>query len=828
MKANKFSQKNLNAVWVPFVMLMVLLMAVSTRHLKETAIVQQNIQERRLLCGKLCDNLEEAAGYLSEQARGYVITGNQTYLENYWEEIHSGRRREMAVANLEGLVGSEGRIRLLKSAKNYSDLLVYLETRAMRLAADAFAPSGFPLPPEVRGYILNTVEKAMSPEEKHVAAVELLFGEEYLTERSAIGQYTVQFLGQVEEEMDRELTQAEKDFGAALTFQWVLQTVTVISFLLMVLSYYVLVIRPVLSYHRCLEWEGRKLLEPNGIREIYMLGNSINGALKAKDDFLAAMSHEIRTPLNSVIGYETLLEQTRLDPKQREYLSYMKYASEHLLGMVSQLLDYSRLKNSRQRTFCTWWQPESLVAFLNQSFRYLAAEKNLELKFKKEDGVPSFLYGDEGKVRQIASNLVSNAVKYTGQGKVEVVLSWKKEMRTDYGVLILTVKDTGPGIQPEDMQRIFEPFEQAGSAEYGQYGGVGLGLAICCSLAELMGGTVEAAGSDSGSTFTARLPQKNGMEKQYFSDGTKRRVLLAEDNQVNQTMQRRLLVSMGLSVETASNGEQAIELYKKKPFDLILMDLRMPVMNGFQAAGIIRAYEESTFAEGGRAGGYLRIPIIALTADGDAGLKEQIQHAGMDGILVKPVALEMIREVIGRFLPVEMTPQMVSEEPQEELLRIYCQEHEKDFHTLVTLGEGEETEAIEEMLHKLKGASAAAGVEDIRTACSSMEECLKQNGIEKMAQMARELEWKFAAWKQKSKIREEPDGQESKENVEAVEEHLAEWKQSVARGEFAALKRWNENRPDFFACLGRKKAEEVEMALERYDYSKILELLDGS
>lgn len=834
LKAYKFSQKNLNSVWVPFGIVMIFLLAASTWNLKKAAGVRQEIQDRRLLCGEICDNMEAAAGYLSEEARNYVITGNQDYLDRYWDEVHTGTRREEGIIKLEELGVSDDRIRLLKSAKDYSDLLIYLETRAMRLAADAFEASELSLPPEVNEYVLNIAEKSMSPKEKHAAAVELLFSGEYLSEKEVIGQYTRQFLRLVEDELDKELKRADQRVSSALTFQWVLQAAAVLLFLLMVLSYYYLIIQPALSYHRCLMKEDKGQLEPAGVQEIYMLGNSINHALKARDDFLASVSHEIRTPLNSVIGYETLLEQTKLDYLQKEYVSCMKHASDQLLEMASHILDYARLESTRLKLSDEEWFPEGFLRYLKYSFRHLAAEKNLELKLHIEENMPSVLLGDEGKIRQIAGNLLSNAVKFTEKGGIKVTLMWEGNPGSaGMGILRLVVEDTGPGIKPEDLERIFEPFEQAGAAETGQHGGTGLGLPICRSLAELMGGTIKAESTGGGSTFIVQLPQKEGVgekkRQKNHVERTGKRVLLAEDNQVNQSMQIRLLTSLGLSVEAASDGEKAVKLFEKGKFDLILMDLRMPVMNGYEAATKIRSYEKEVLEEsGGKNAPYSHVPIIALTADGDGKMWNRARDAGMDGILIKPAEFEMMKEVIGRFIDLEVEPGMALPRLQEELEQIYCKAHTEDFHNLVCLSEKGEFKEMSELLHKLKGASAAVGAEDIRAVCYTIEERLKNSRTQGLTEMAREAEEKFEEWKQSHPEAEGEHGQNTGMPAKAgMAETINAWGQAVSRGEFRAMSQWKENFLDFSAFFGPQKTEALERALERYDYQTVLDLLEG-
>ena len=373
-----------------------------------------------MLCTKLRGSLEDASDYLTEQARGYVMTGEPGFMERYWEEIHTGKRREAVVERLGGLGLSQHSTRLLQAAKNNSDLLVYLETRAMCLAAEARHIPGERLPVEVRDYVLNVVEKSMSSEQKHTEAVELLFGGQYTSEKEVIDQYTTQFMEAAQEELDMDLEQAEKKASGAMTFQWALQAAVIVLFILVIGACYYMIIHPVLYYHRCIEEGMEEKMHPQGIREVNLLGQSIQSmyrnmrsALKAKDEFLASVSHEIRTPLHSVMGCQTLLEQTDLTDSQKEYLSCMERASAHLLEMVTHLLDYAKLENRMSRPVNGPWKPGDLAGYLDTGFRHLARAGNLEYKVILKDHVPGCLYGDASMIRQIGTNLVSNAIKFT-------------------------------------------------------------------------------------------------------------------------------------------------------------------------------------------------------------------------------------------------------------------------------------------------------------------------------------------------------------------------------------------------------------------------------
>ncbi|MBV8911371.1 MAG: response regulator, partial [Gammaproteobacteria bacterium] len=378
---------------------------------------------------------------------------------------------------------------------------------------------------------------------------------------------------------------------------------------------------------------------------------------QAKSAFLATMSHEIRTPMNGVIGMTSLLLGTSLTPHQQEYVAAIHASGDALLTLINDILDWSKIE-AGQLTLER--QPLDLRRILHEVVGLFAAQaqtKGLHLSAHVDPAVPALLEGDPLRLRQVLTNLVGNAIKFTDTGEVGLAAALVEANEQDV-VVWMGVRDTGIGIAPEVQAQLFAPFTQADASTTRRYGGTGLGLAIAKQLVELMGGAI---GVDStpgqGSTFwlTVQLARGEGHrdvpattvpgvpDTRRAGDVARGRALVAEDNPINQLVAVRLLQSLGFDVETVETGQQAVEaVLRQTRFDLVLMDCHMPELDGFAATAAIRQAEA---AEGqGR-----HIPIVALTADALVGDAEKSRAAGMDDHLTKPVALERLAEVVGRW-----------------------------------------------------------------------------------------------------------------------------------------------------------------------------------
>lgn len=376
----------------------------------------------------------------------------------------------------------------------------------------------------------------------------------------------------------------------------------------------------------------------------------IKETAKVKEQFMANMSHEIRTPMNAILGFTNLLQKEPLNVKSREFLNSIQNSGESLLTIINDILDFSKIEAGMMRIELNPFSLRGLLHSVETMFATRIQPKNLRLTVDVEKSIPDVLIGDAIRLTQILVNLVNNSVKFTSSGGIEIRVTADKEQE-DTIKISFSVKDTGIGIPPNKMETVFERFQQADEDTTRKYGGTGLGLSIVKQLVELQNGTIRVSSiQNEGTEFVFTIPytiskvltEQNGFkiltndEKQLKNNNVK--ILVAEDNAMNQNLMKYLLKEWDLDFDIVNNGEEAIKALQQKKYSMVLMDIQMPQMDGYSATRKIRNELKSD------------IPIIAMTAHAMAGEREKCLSYGMNEYIPKPIREIELLKIISNIL----------------------------------------------------------------------------------------------------------------------------------------------------------------------------------
>ncbi len=376
-------------------------------------------------------------------------------------------------------------------------------------------------------------------------------------------------------------------------------------------------------------------------------------ANQARGDFLANMSHELRTPMNGIIGLSDILVEAGLNSEHQEMIEAVNTSAHNLLILLNDILDFSKIEAGELTLESIPFDLRKVVRQIESLQKPVAARKGLEMKSRIDDSVPQFLIGDPSRLQQILNNLIGNALKFTAEGSVTLSVAGEKNGKEQF-VTRISVTDTGIGIPKDKQDKLFKKFQQADASTSRKYGGTGLGLAISKNLSELMGGTISLHSEEGkGTTFTVSIPAKiaeagiaekesRTTENAGAQINKQARIMVVDDHPVNLLLMRRTLNKLGLkNFDEAASGQQAIKLFKKDRYDLILMDCQMPEMDGYEASRHIRELESAEHEPA----------IIAVTANAMQGAAEKCMAAGMDDYISKPVDREKLKIILQRWLP---------------------------------------------------------------------------------------------------------------------------------------------------------------------------------
>lgn len=572
-------------------------------------------------------------------------------------------------------------------------------------------------------------------------------------------------------------------------------------------------------------------------------------ASQAKSDFLANMSHEIRTPINAIVGMDEMILREYQDKELMEYASNIQSAAKTLLSLINDLLDLSKIEAGKMELLPVSYHLSSVLNDLVNLIDFRCKEKNLELNIHVEEKTPEELFGDDVRIKQIVTNLLTNAVKYTKEGSVTLSVDFE-EQQQDTIILRIEVKDTGIGIREEDREKLFESFRRLDEEQNREIEGTGLGMNITQRLIDMMDGKLEVESVyGEGSVFRVLLPQKvmswdaiGDYQKRYEQFLKKKssyqpkfcapdaRILLVDDNEINLKVAQNLLKETKIQIETAMSGEESLELAAENHYDLILMDHMMPGMDGIEALHRLKEMSDIPCQD---------TPVIILTANAIAGAKEMYLAEGFADFLSKPLDGNKLEAVIRSYLPEESLQKPGKYEPKqpekeetgidEELLRTFCVTRKAKIAQIEKALEEQDVRRYTVEVHALKSAAAVVGATELSGMAAYLEGCGNQNfweEIERQTPKLLELYEKVGTeyesrLPKRGKEKQEISAEELRELLQTLRQALEVFDLDTADGAVEQLT--NTKLPESLEQV----MEELTSAVADVDVDKGIAIIDG-
>ena len=549
------------------------------------------------------------------------------------------------------------------------------------------------------------------------------------------------------------------------------------------------------SSGQILYYEGivRDITQRKRMEELRIAKEAAEKTAQSKNEFLANISHEIRTPMNAIIGFTNLSLQNELSPKIRNYLNTIARSSRNLLHLINDILDFSKIEADRLEMESVDFKLDELIKTTSEIVSLRAQEKKIRFLVSVNPGVPNDLTGDPYRLSQILLNLANNAIKFTNSGFVMISIE-PIELNVDNCLLMFSIKDTGIGMTAEHIAKLFKPFSQADSSMTRRFGGTGLGLAISKHLVELMGGKIQVEsrmGKGSTFYFTIQLLRRHHKFKRHLAAGLSTpeiesslkpppeeslskikgaRILLVEDNIINQELTREIISDIGLSVDIAGDGQEALSQLRLASYDLILMDVQMPVMSGLETTVLIKENPQ-----------WDDIPIVAMTAHDTVRDKQECIKAGMNDYITKPLDINILMNILVKWIK-PRTQQAVNiiTHPDEtqagkistdhppffipgvdvadglerlqgnkrvyiKLLKSFIQHHQHARQDIDQAMEAEDYNKVAAIAHTIKGAAANLSITAVAASASQLQEKARSGNIENINSALRSLNTELEA-----------------------------------------------------------------------------------